>query len=304
MDMIKKYENALESFVEEIKQDNNVICVLYDSENLKKKLINDDSELAVSIIVKDDTYEQFYYTCIHEDIIFNVVVWGRLQMIQDLSHQTRFGGLMRYSGFAKHEVLFSKDDQFIKQFNEVRQMRAQTFSAYLMEEVSHVLSQMSNIKKHLTLKQDIIYCQHLFIMISERLAKIEHLLRHLPIPNDVVVAAKTLNPDLMDFFYAQPMKENWDIEKCNQAIQTLDAYFTEHIDALSKPILQLFRKYKKDIITGADLYLNFEIPGWAMFPLFKFLCDKEILTLVTVPVKLTKKSKVELEDIAFFYISD
>jgi|GEM_PF-2279163 len=304
MDIIKKYEDALESFVEEVKQDNNVICILYDNESMRKKFINNESGLLISIIVKDDTYEQFYYTCIYEETIFEVVVWGRLQIIQDLSHQTRFGGLMRYSGFAKHEVLFSRDDQFVKQFNDVRQMRAQTFSAYLMEEVAHVLGHMSNIKRHLTLKQDVIYCQYLFITIAERLAKIEHLLRHLPIPDDVVVAAREFNPELIDTFSTQVFVKKWTIETCNLALQKLETYFISHIETLSKPILHLFKKYKKDIITGADLYLNFEIPGWALLPLIQFLCDKGDLTLVTVPVKLTRKSKVELEDIAIFYINN
>jgi len=303
MEIIKKYQDVLASFVEEIKQDHHVICILHDAENLNKEFITEESVMLISIIVKDDTYEQFYYTCIHEEITFEIVVWGRLQIIQDLSQQVRFGGLMRYSGFAKHEVLFSRDDQFVKQFNDVRQMSAQTFSAYLLEETAHVLAHMANIRKHLTLNQDTTYCQYLFLTISERLAKIEHLLRRLPIPDDVVVATSVFNPELMDDFNTKAMKESWSMDTCNQALQRLETYLIGHIDTLMKPIRQLFRKYKKDILTGADLYLNFEIPGWALLPLLQFLCDKGDLTLVTVPVKLTKKSKVELEDIAIFYVN-
>jgi len=297
MNLAKKYENALQSLISEIRQDKNVICIMHDK-NLQDKLIDENAVIGIFVVVKDDTYEEPHNTCIHDDIIFEVVIWGRLQMMQDLSQQ--LGDVLRYSGFSHMEVVFSRDDQFVKQFNDVRTMRAQTFAAYMMEDAANILSRSSKIKKHLILQKDTSYAQFQFIQISEYLARMEHLRRQLPIPDDVVMAAKKLNPTLIEYFNTQAMLASWDTPKCIQALECLDAYLTEHIEELSSPILRLFKKYKKEIITLEDIYPNFHIPGWSMYPLLKFLSVKGLLTLVTTPVKLTRKSKVELETIAFF----
>ena len=296
MNFAKKHESALQSLIDEIKQDKNVICIMHD-ENLQDGLIDENAVIGIFVVVKDDTYDSAHNTCIHDDIIFEVVIWGRLQMMQDLSRQ--LGDVLRYSGFSHMEVVFSRDDQFVRQFNDIRTMRAQTFAAYMMESAANILNRSSKIKKHLALQKDTTYAQFQFIQISEYLARMEHLRRQLPIPDDVVIAAMKLNPTLMEYFNTQAMLAGWDTPKCIQALACLDAYLTEHIEALSS-ILQLCKKYKKEIITLEDMYPNFHIPGWSMYPLLKFLSDKGLLTLVTTPVKLTRKSKVELETIAFF----
>jgi len=284
--------NALQSLIEEIKQDNNVICIMHNN-----KPVDEYAVTGIFVVVKDNTYENLHNTCIHDDEIFEVVVWGRLEMMQDLSNQ--LGNVLRYSGFSHMEVVFSRDDQFVKQFYDVRTMRAQTFAAYMMEDAAQILSRVSKIKRHIA--SDTAYAQFQFVQISEYLARFEHLRRQLPIPDDVVPAARQLNPQLMEYFNTQALSGHWEVATCEQALERLDTYFTEHIEILSKPILHLFKKYKKEIVTLDDVYQNFHIPGWSLYPLLKFLSDKGVLHIVTSPVKLTRKSKIELENIAFFY---
>ena len=234
MDIQAKYDNALNSFVEELKQDNHVICIMYGG-SLKERFINETSIVDIFVIVVDDKQENLYYTCIHDDIVFDVVVWGRLQIMQNLSNQLGF--LERYSGFSTFDVLFSRDDQFVKQFNDVRTMRKETFNAYFMEDASQILNFISQISKHLQLRNDTSYCQYLFIKISECLARMEHMLRNQPIGTDFVVDAKNMNPVTMNYFNTHAIAESWDVEKCNQALKTLNEYLSGHIVDLSKPIL-------------------------------------------------------------------
>jgi hypothetical protein len=180
-------------------------------------------------------------------------------------------------------------------------MTKETFNAYILEDANNILSQMQQIRKWITLEHDVRYCQYRFIKISEKLARIEHSLKCLPINIDWIVAAREMNPDLMDYFNADALTTAWDKERCEKALEKLDTYLIMHLDKLSKPIIDIFKKYKKNIIMMQDIGKYFGSLTVFLYHLCKFLAEHGIFTLVTMPSKLTKKSKVELEEVALYY---
>lgn len=299
MNLLDIYKSTLSDFIEDLKKDKNIISILLCG-SLYHEFINDSSDINLIVVVSDGKLHQREHTCIRNDIVFNIDVFERTQFIQNLSHQS--GNMYRYSYLSDNKIIYSKDKSLDNYLNEIRTIKGDYFQFTIFNEFCEILSKILVIKKWLYLKEDALYAQYQFSMIAEHLAKIEHCLNSKVLDRASLVSAKQINSDLFEYFYEGSIIERWSVDHCNEALEKLDAYFMEHIKVIAKPIIKLFKIFDKNILTLKEISDYYQIYSQFMYLGCNYLSQKNLLSLVTVPVQITKKSKISVEDMAYMYI--
>ncbi|MCL2591887.1 MAG: hypothetical protein FWD82_00855 [Defluviitaleaceae bacterium] len=295
MDILTRYRRALDDFVEKVKKDKNVIGVLLAGSTYYNS-INDESDVNIILVVVDGSLERSSFMCIDNDIIFNIDVFERTQIVQNLSRQ--FGDMYRYSYLTNCEFVYCKDESFSDYLSEVKRVKKDAFDFSTFCDFSNILYRMSVIRKHLNTECGITYSQYTFVKISELLSKIEHTMQYKMFSQDVVLQAYCVDSDIIRLFKELFLGE-WNTDKCEYVLKILENYFDEHISIIQRPIINLYKKANKTILTLHEIagYFGFYAPF--LYLGCDYLAKKQILTKVTMPALLIKKGKIEIEEVAY-----
>ncbi|MCL2774992.1 MAG: hypothetical protein FWD71_16835 [Oscillospiraceae bacterium] len=298
MELQKKYRNILNDFVNESSVDKNILTIILTG-GLYHKYINENSDINLIIVVQDDKVKNYDYTCIYQDIIFDIVVFSRTQIIQNLTNQT--GDYYRYSYLSDNEILFSRDESLNEILNQVRTVKQDYFDKLIISGISEILFYIREIKKCLDLKKDTLYTQYFFVKAAETLTRIEHAADKKTFGLTPLADAYKLNSDLFEIFYKEALTEEWTVEKCYKSIDILNKYIDKYVDIVQKPIVRLFKIMNKEILTLGEIARQFQTFPPFILLFCQWLTEKGIIAQVTLPVELSKKGNFEIEQIAYFY---
>lgn len=298
MDLLNQHYQALDSFVEKVKKDENVIGVLLAG-SLYKEFINENSDINIILIIADKQHDRSSFICMENDLIFNIDIFERTQIIQNLSRQ--YGDMYRYSFLSNSKFIFCKDQQLENYLEEIKRVKKDSFEFATFSEFSHLLHYVNVIYKYLNIRQDLLYIQYNFVMISELLAKMEHSIRQQLLDKDAVVSARGVNEELMKTFNEEALIKAWDVTHCEQALNKLEEYFENNLSIIQKPIVNIFHKSGKMILTLNEIAAYYRVYEPFLYLGCDYLAKKQVLKTVSMPVSLLLKSKVKVEEIAYFY---
>jgi hypothetical protein len=298
MELQEQYKNILSDFISEAAVDINILTIILTG-GLHHKYINENSDINLIIVVQDDKIKSYDYTCIYQDIIFDIVVFSRTQIIQNLTNQT--GDYHRYSYLSDNEILFSRDGSLDEVLNQVRAVKQDYFEKLIINGISDVLSKIRQIKKLLEIKKDTLCAQYYFVKIAETLTQIEHAVNKKTFGLTPVADAYELNKDLFDIFYKEALTFEWTIKKCYKSLDVLHAYIDGYVSVIEKPIIKIFKIANKEILTLGEIAGQFQIFPPFMFLFCQWLAKKGTIHQVTIPLDVSKKGKFEIEQIAYFY---
>jgi len=301
-DIRRVYQAALASFVEKVQQDRYVVAaILYGS--LAYDDVWEKSDIDIVLVGRDDKpYRE--YAIVEHGIVFHVNYEPRRSFKAVIERELQ--GTITHSIMTKSTLLFSTDDRITEYYQNVqRHVGEQDRSYQLLNATAQVLPVLTKAEKWLYVKKDVLY-SYLWLMRSiEALARIEVLLHGDVASREVIQQALAYNPDFFTAVYSNLAQQPKDEEVIAQAIQRITTYIEEKIDILFAPILDYLVEeggvrstteiyehlHKKVQAAGADLL------GIAC----EWLARKNIIQQVTMPVRLTEKSHITLDEAAYYY---
>jgi hypothetical protein len=290
------YSKACYDFVEKIKKDKNILCIILGG-SLHYGFVGEASDINLIVIVKDGKRLEGAYSCIENEVVIDVDVLERSKYLKTLSLQE--GSPHFFAYLTNSHILYSIDpalENFISEFNEIGK---DAYDINIFFDATEILYYMHVIRKWLDGKQDTIYAQFNFVMISEDLSKLEHYFNRIVIARDKTVAARNINPELMKYFHEDALTQKWTIKQCYEALDLLDAYIMTHIDDISNPIKKLFTIKEKEVLTISEIAKHYSVyAGFANIG-YLYLAKKGIIGQTTVSVPLSDKSKIYVEELAY-----
>jgi len=157
MSITEKYRSVLDEFVKEVTVDSNILAIILAG-GLHHNYLNGSSDINLIIVVQDDKIQNYSYTCLYEEIVFNIDVFQRTQIIRNLSSQT--GDYYRYSYLSDNEIIFSRDEALKEILSQVREVKKNYLDEIIIISVSEVLFHIREIKKWLDIKGETTYAQY------------------------------------------------------------------------------------------------------------------------------------------------
>ena len=127
--------------------------------------------------------------------------------------------------------------------------------------------------------------------------------RRLLADREVIPQAMTLNPSFFKTIYSDLLNTRKTTTRVQEALGAVDRYVADRAGALFAPVIEHLRQVgEARSSTEIDTYFkrNFDVSG--VTTACEYLSDQGLLGKASTPVRLTTKSNVDLQELAFFWV--
>lgn len=298
----QNFQQALDDLTEKVKQDKNILAILLFG-SLSYDRVWEKSDIDLMFIISDRAKSKGQREALaltERDVNIHANLFTRTEFKQLIegSLQSSF----MHSSFSKSKLLYTRDESIKELYEQIYQLGSRDQQTQLFQAGASILPLIFKAEKFCYVKKDPQYAYVWIMYMYTGLAKVEVYQAGQIAGREVIHQALKLNPDFFDKIYTQLLNAPKTEARITETLQQIDAYLTKRIPLMFQPLLDYLNE--SGIICSAT-----EISHWARqqmnanmsLAVCEWLADKEIIHKASTPVRLTTKSFVEVEELAFYY---
>ena len=290
----ERFEAAVDSFVEKVKDDPNVIAViLYGS--VAQGSAWEKSDIDVTVVVRDQKLTHTDYGIYEDNITFGLDICQRSDLKRTM--EKALTGSVGHSFSTTSKIVYSCDDSLYEYFEENAKIGKSDVEKAIFNTVNWLLGLMAKVDKWLTVKNDVTYARYYVLKAAEVIAQIE-VTANLQIPTrESILQATAINPALIDTFYTRPMSGPMSEPEIRDLLEKMYDYIQTHMEAVLNVVRDFFGD--GEMKTGTMVSKHFQEDMHSMHSILDYLCDRGYLDKVSQTIRITPKSKLAVEEVAF-----
>ena len=291
----EKHLQALNSFIKRVEKDPNMVAILlYGS--LAYGTVWERSDIDVELIVRDGTEfsGRWFYVIEEDGIEINITAIGELSKFKNELQKLRNG--YDHGKYGKGILVFSKDESLSELFEDAQKIGDDDAPKSFAAKIGTLLNWMHKAEKQAVVLDNPLYAQRFLQLCAPVVAEME-LVRHGENPNrEAINRAQELNQSLMQEVYVKPSTMAMTKAEINHTLKVLDDYLMQHMDWWSRHILRFLSDGEIKAVSHI-----WEHCGSAPV---EYLAEKGVIMQATHPVRIFRKSKLTLDEKAYFYIKE
>ncbi len=293
-EMTRRFQTAADSFVDKVKDDPNVIAVIICG-SLAYDQVWEKSDIDSTVVVRDQILKNDSYCIIEDDITINAALVTRSEFKRMLERQS--GGSFMHSYFSRGKIVYSTDDSLYEYFEEYKQMGSDDIAMSVFYMACELVHHYDKALKWLRVKNDLLYSQYYLLKAAEVIARMEVCLSGESPSREAILKAYKLNPDLITPYYQSAMSHHYSLVEILNAIHGIERYLEQHLDIIKKPVLEFMADQEMKTVTMITKFFRAE--SHFIVGIFDYLADKGVILKVSQTIRLTPKSKMAVEEIAY-----
>lgn len=297
LELTERFQNAADSFVDKIKGDPNVIAVII-SGSLSYDQVWEKSDIDMTLIVRDQVLKNESFCLVEDDITINAYIVPRNSFKRFLESQN--GGSFLHSYYSKGKIIYSTDDSLYEYFEEYKNIGKDDIAQTMFFAACELHYYYEKSLKWLKVKEDPLYAQYYLLKAAEVIARME-VCRNNEIPTrEAIKKAQSINPNLISIYYQEAMSHHLSIEEIMKAIDAIDHYMEQQLDIIKKPLLDYMSDGEMKTVTMITKF--FHMDNHYIAGLLEYLAEKGVIVKLSQTIRITPKSKLAVEEIAYQYI--
>lgn len=297
MEMTMRYQAAVDSFVDKVKSDPNVIAIILCG-SLAYDQVWEKSDVDMTLVVRDQNLKNESYCIVEDDITINTNIVARSGFKRFL--ESHNGGSFMHSYFSKGRIIYTTDDSLYEYFEEYKQIGSDDIATTVFICACDLVHNYDKCLKWLTVKQDALYAQYYLLKAAEVIARMEVCLNGEIPSREAILRAYALNPNLIIPYYHEAMSHHYSTIEIMNAIHQMDSYMEEHLDVIKKPVLEYMSDQEIKTVTMITKY--FRTDSHFIVGIFDYLADKGVIMKISQTIRITPKSKMAVEEIAYQWV--
>lgn len=298
-DVRQRYESALEKLITQIKQDATIVAaVLLGS--LSHDVVWEKSDIDLMLITQEGRVRQESLCLVEDDIIIHVYLRTRSEFKRMLGGATQSSFI--HSLLMKGRILFSRDETFEELFANRERIGAHDREIHLLSAALPLFPTLVKAEKWLRVRRDTDYCFYYLLHGVVHLAKIETIWNGEVTGREVIQQAVKFNPELFRVIYTDLIREEKTPERLEEALETMNRYVRERASVLFRPLFA-FLEEANGVRSSTEINHHFDkqMNISDVDTLCEWLADEGFLQKLAVPVRLTEKSRVDVQEAAYYY---
>ncbi len=294
-----QFNTALAALVEQLKHDRSILAAILCG-SLSHDMVWSGSDIDLMLVTVDDKRADRSSLSLYAD---GINVHANLMTRADIRKAVE-GSLRNsfiHSLLAKGRLLYTHDETIAALFERLTALGERDTRLQLLASASHALPSLYKARKWLVTREDLDYTALWILYAANALARIEVLLAGLLADREVLPQALKLNPSVFKVVYTDLLNSRKTRPRVEAALSAAEDYLTRHTPALFAPVFEhLSDVAEARSATEIEDYFkrNFGIEGVTMA--CEYLSDRGLIGKAPLPVRLTKRSNVEVDELAFF----
>ena len=296
-----QFEQALELLTVKLKQDRNILAAfLFGS--LSHDTVWEKSDIDLFLVARDipmkDPERSFALTELDVNIHASMQTRSAFKKMMEGALRSSF----IHSAFSKSRLLFSHDETLQQLYEDAQHFGQRDQQTQLFRTGARVLPLLYKAEKFCYIKKDPLYSFIWITYMYPGLAQIEAYLHGEIAGREVIHQALKLNPNFFEVIYTSLINQPKTLPLIEATLGRINEYLEARIPQLFQPVLDyLSAEGITCSATEIDHWLERELNMYGGVIVCEWLADKGIIDKLSHPLRLTPKSLVEVEELAFYY---
>jgi predicted nucleotidyltransferase len=293
---------ALDALVTQIKNDRSILAAILCG-SLSHDTVWHKSDIDLVLVTIDDRKTETSDAALYADgVNVHAILLPRTEfrrIVEGSLHNS-----FMHSFLAKGRLLYTHDETIADLCDRLHTLGTRDAAVQLLEAAAGALSCIDKAHKWFLTRGDLDYSALWILYAATSLAKLEVIGAGQLVDREVLPQAVTLNPVFFRTIYTNLLNERKTRQAVQSALDAVDRYVDERAPALFAPVIDYLREAGearscKDI--DAHFTKNFGVVS--VTTACEYLADRGLIGKASIPVHLTKKSNVEVQELAFFFMA-
>ena len=297
----KHYRDALSSLVGKLESDRTVLAaILFGSLSYDEVWVNSDVDLW---IIMQDGVKEGHVTLCEDDV--NIQAQRIPRNVFKRRIEGGLGGGWLDFTFSKSTLLFTKDDSVAKWYDTIDRIGTRDRAFQLLRYSAFLIPSLYKAEKYFYLKKDFEYSFWWLMQVVRELASIQVLLHNEAPGREVVHQALKYNPRLFNAIYTDFVNQPKTQESVKRVLDLVNRSLEQWAPDLFRPPLDyLSESSEVRKLSEISDYFEKKIQGGGLEAACEWLVTQEIIQKLSSPIHLTEKSRIEVEEPAYYYYGD
>jgi hypothetical protein len=210
-----------------------------------------------------------------------------------------------HSLLAKGRLLYTQDQTIADLCTRLSDLGERDTQVQLLRAATNALPAIYKAHKWFLTRGDLDYTALWILYAATPLAQVEVLGARLLVDREVIPQALKLNPAFFKTIYADLLNAKKTSQRVRAALDALDSYVERRAASLFGLVIDYLREVGEarscSEIEG-HFKRNFDVCG--VTTACEYLADQGLIGKAATPVRLTKKSNCDVQELAFFYMGE
>ncbi|HKX29337.1 MAG TPA: hypothetical protein VJ302_16695 [Blastocatellia bacterium] len=298
----QKFTEALEALIDQVKEDRSVLAAILCG-SLSHDTVWAKSDIDLVFVTIDDkkTNQEEGLSLYADGVNVHAFLIQRAEF-RKLAEASIRNSFM-HSFLAKGKLLYTHDQTIADLCARLDVIGDRDAQVQLLHAATHALSAIYKAHKWFLTRGDLDYAALWILYAATPLAKIEVIEARLLVDREVLPQAMKLNPAFFKLIYTDLLNAKKTTRSVRAALDAIDGYLAQRAATLFGPIIDHLREVgEARSCTEIENHFkrNFDVGG--VTSACEYLADQGLIGKVSTPARLTKKSNVEVQELAFLYL--
>jgi uncharacterized protein len=298
-----RFRQALEALVEQVKEDRSVLAAILCG-SLSHDKVWAKSDIDLVLVTIDDKKVAAGDLALYADgLNVHAILVPRAEFRKTAEGSIR--NSFMHSLLTKGRLLFAHDETIADLCARMSEIGERDTQVQLLRAATSALAPIYKAHKWLITRGDLNYTALWILYAATPLAQIEIVGRRLLADREVIPQAMKLNPEFFKTIYADLLNGKKTRKNVQEALDAVDRYLAARAATLFGPVIDhLCEVGEARSCSELDDHFrrNFDVGG--VTAACEYLADQKLIGKASVPVQLTRKSTVEMQELAFFHLED
>jgi hypothetical protein len=296
-----RYQAALDSFVVKVRQDGYIIAAILGG-SLSYDQVWEKSDIDILLVGRNEKVSERFYYLVEDGINIHTWLISRSRFREQLERALQSSFFHSY--FSKSTLLFATDETIAEYYANIQRLGARDREVQLLTAASGVLPILAKAEKWLYVKRDPAYSFLWLMYMVSGLATIEVIAAGEITGREVVQQAMRHNPAFFQAIYFDLIAQPVDEAAVARALRLVNGYLESRLAMLFKPILEyLGAAGGARTATELDTYFRKKLQADTIGAAYEWLAEKGVIQQVATPLRLVEKSRVTVDEAAYYYDS-
>jgi len=295
----EKFAAALDALIADVKQDRSILAAILCG-SLSHDAVWARSDIDLVLVTIDDKKTDVDDASLYADGLnvhaFLLPRAGFRRMVEGSTHNS-----FMHSFLAKGRLLYSHDPTIADLCERLHTLGTRDASVQLLRAATHALSSIYKAHKWFVTRADLDYTALWILYAATGLAQIEVLSAGQLVDREVIPQAMKINRPFFDLVYTGMLNARKTPQSVHAALDAVDGYIAARTESLFALVLDYLRdageaRSSKEI--EDHFRKNYDASGVTIA--CEYLADRGVIAKASTPVHLTKRSNVEVQELAFF----
>lgn len=208
-----------------------------------------------------------------------------------------------HSFLAKGRLLYTHDDTIAQLCETLHTLGGRDRELQLLRAASSALGPLYKAHKWLITRGDLDYTALWLLYTATPIAQLEVIGAGRIAGREVIPEALGLNPALFRTIYTDLLHQPVTRLRVEAALAAIDSYLAERAATLFAPVIAYLRDAREArAISEIEHHFSRNLGVGDVTSACEYLADQKIVGKVSLPIRLTKRSTVAVQEMAFVYL--